>query len=849
MPRPIDGPIKPPGPIYPPKRSIPKPKTAEYKSAVLAMVDDLTNPTVATVYIENTLPPEDGYTIPSSLGVTFLAAPAAWNSTATYNPGDYASVNSVAYKCIFTNTNSQPPNSNWVTPTGVAFYNDPVLLDGGSWLTVDTVNKVIVNVQQGESNAPPTSATDLFRYIRHDGAYNTTGNFLNPGPIDKTQLSTVVGYTVSTSSVSLGAYTVAGTSVGVPVTLTPTYTAPIENIKEFLIVCAPHGLSTTSQLLFDTQGYPWGSGLVARGSLPNSGTACTINVGGMSAGFAYDLYFYVVGVDGQAIFPSTNPIATTVAQTFQNVAKPAMPAGATVTATGITETLAEGGMKASASIGYSPSVIVTFTLGDTNNPSTTAWAAQLIGFVRQHSTSSATDKTTYQQIATGQITPGNGSSNYVRFNSLTPGQSYDFAFCVADSQGNQTPAVSLVTNYSVPAVQDSSPIGPIIGWRNLTGDTSGDGSTVLVDGGNKQFAYPAMHSALRTGVLQRNLVINGNNRDGGGDINPSVYGWTGSYGGGTCTSNGTYTVNGQTYNAISMPTLTANAGVYQDIPVVPGQTYTYCILVFASAGGQARVFIGNTGFTTQYNSAPGTPLGSPGAFYGGAAAINGATDRSGVGTGRWELIYGTFTVPSGSGNNVCRVLLQNIHAIPTGGVFFAGIQLAQGNRLQDYLNHEPNSSYLGTSAPILKSLPNLAANMLSDVALASISPSAGTLNIWITNAAGTGLPTWTPPDGDTVIAPSSAACGSQSTPLHSFTGLSSTTKYYFIIYYNTNTGAFQNYTTIYSSQPTDAQQAAALADGTIVAATASASTSSGITPSGGGTVNYQPGGGGHSRYQ
>jgi nicotinamide mononucleotide (NMN) deamidase PncC len=131
--------------------------------------------------------------------------------------------------------------------------------------------------------------------------------------------------------------------------------------------------------------------------------------------------------------------------------------------------------------------------------------------------------------------------------------------------------------------------------------------------------------------------------------------------------------------------------------------------------------------------------------------------------------------------------------------------------------------------------------LLSDVSLQYYSTST-TIGIWIAGSSGTGVPTWTPPDGSAVITAPSGACGSTSSHLHDFTGLSSTTKYYFVIYYNVVTQTFQNYTNIYSVAPTAAQVAAALADGTIVAVVASAASGSGITPGGG--YGGVPGGGG-----
>jgi len=139
-------------------------------------------------------------------------------------------------------------------------------------------------------------------------------------------------------------------------------------------------------------------------------------------------------------------------------------------------------------------------------------------------------------------------------------------------------------------------------------------------------------------------------------------------------------------------------------------------------------------------------------------------------------------------------------------------------------------------------IPNLPSNWLSDVALA-YSSTTSSVSVWITNAAVTGLPSWTPADGSPAIAPPAGACGSASSPLVTVTGLSSGETVYFVVWYNITSRTFtvNNYA---GSPPTDAQVAAALADGQLLVVMASANSSKGIVANGGGGA--VGGGGGHN---
>lgn len=500
MPRPPNWPGgKPPGPIYPPKKNPPaKSPTADYRPAVLAMVDDLTNPKVATVYINNTLPPDDGYSIPSSLGVTFKAAPATWVSTTTYNPGDLVSVNAVAYQCIAANTNSQPPNVNWTIPTGIAFYNDPTLLDGGSWLTVDTVNKVIVSVSQGESNAPPTNPSDLFQYIRHSGAYNTTGNFQNPGPIDKSQLSGLPGGAgFSVSGISLSNYQVGPSTFTVQLNATLTFVngATIADwLKDLDVTYTYNGGASGNHGQYGNGGQ-----LAARlspGSVTISGATVTIaNNITLPTGSALDLHLWVNALNGTSAVAQTDPLTTVPSQTFTSSSLPKMPAGATISVSSVTETIYEAGMHTllSPAVGYSPGIEVGFDLGESNTPPATQWGYQFVGYIRQHGTTSL-ERVVQAPVASSSLT--NNSPMVVRFPHVTPGYSYDSFVTLMDGQGNETPQVALFSNYAVPKVASGFPVGPIWGRPHMLPVTTDPTNGVWDAAGNK-FDHA---NAMSTGV-------------------------------------------------------------------------------------------------------------------------------------------------------------------------------------------------------------------------------------------------------------------------------------------------------------------------------------------------------------
>jgi hypothetical protein len=152
-------------------------------------------------------------------------------------------------------------------------------------------------------------------------------------------------------------------------------------------------------------------------------------------------------------------------------------------------------------------------------------------------------------------------------------------------------------------------------------------------------------------------------------------------------------------------------------------------------------------------------------------------------------------------------------------------------------------------------VPNVMANLVSDVALAANGGTSGStsISVWLTSFSGQSsnpnggqYPGWTYPDGSGGVYPTAAACGSSGSPLHTFTGLTAGHAYYFVVGYNRTTGVFNFYSSPYSSTPTQAEIAAVLADGSLIAVVATADSGSTITTGGGSQTHG--GGGGHPVY-
>ena len=438
----------------------------------------------------------------------------------------------------------------------------------------------------------------------------------------------------------------------------------------------------------------------------------------------------------------------------------------------------------------------------------------------------------------------------------------------------------------------------------------------LLDHINNTLPYaghdPAMKGAVRAdasvvGLQHKNLVVNGNNCNGAGTVSPGGFGWTLSNGTASIASNGTYVTHSSTYNVMQV-TAVSGAGRYQNIPVVPGKTYTIVAAGYSDTGAVAAVWVGNTALTASFGSTSTVPLGVQGPFYDGctsnrlALGDGNSISTSGV-TVHWEVLGGTFTVPTGV-TQAC-ILLRNSGS--SGTAYFAGVQVYEGNVLQDYLDHELNAGAVNSDIHIIdgttyarvkgselatgtvkqlndgtrtRTAANVASvidgsgnvvgsacfktNMPNTVvsfanAILNFNCSSGTthttVTVWITNNRATpGAPTWTmgdgtvytTPTGSTTVAGAAVGSGTDATNyLWTSGSITSGTNYWFIITWtptSTSTGSWS--ISAYTSQPTDAQIASAYADGTILAvySVASATGAFTATPGTGGTHS---GGGGH----
>jgi len=145
-------------------------------------------------------------------------------------------------------------------------------------------------------------------------------------------------------------------------------------------------------------------------------------------------------------------------------------------------------------------------------------------------------------------------------------------------------------------------------------------------------------------------------------------------------------------------------------------------------------------------------------------------------------------------------------------------------------------------------VPNSLANLVSDIALGYNAGTTGstTLEIWFHSASGNSsnpngatLPAWMYPDGSGGIYPTATECGSSSSPLHTFTKLTSGATYVAVAGLTISTMTFSY--NIYLNSPTQAQVLAVVQDGELLAASASASAGI-IIGTGTGTIT---GGGGH----
>ena len=191
---------------------------------------------------------------------------------------------------------------------------------------------------------------------------------------------------------------------------------------------------------------------------------------------------------------------------------------------------------------------------------------------------------------------------------------------------------------------------------------------------------------------------------------------------------------------------------------------------------------------------------------------------------------------------------------PGTTVYFTKLPLVQRGGLAYTENHPAVTNTLDVNGNLKSSttfktnVPNSLANLVSDIALGFNAGTTGstTLEIWFHSASGNSsnpngatLPAWMYPDGSGGIYPTAAECGTSSSPLHTFTGLTSGATYVVVAGLTIGTMTFSY--NIYLNSPTQAQVLSVVEDGELLAASASASAGI-IIGSGSGTIT---GGGGH----
>jgi hypothetical protein len=415
--------------------------------------------------------------------------------------------------------------------------------------------------------------------------------------------------------------------------------------------------------------------------------------------------------------------------------------------------------------------------------------------------------------------------------------------CLYNGSTSNTIEVSIDGIYSFTYV-DTSPPSPLaaINLQAYTGGLAGTLSNFFVSASGT--TYTSLPVAVRNAVMQPNLVVNGNNMDGAGSPAPSVLGWINSLAGGSIQAGGAYTVNGVSYTAMEC----TSDGVYQVINVVPGQTYTYCVLLWAnnSPSSVAQIYIGTPTLSAQWNSSPGTPSGSLGEFYGGAASSHVGFQTTAQTS--WQAVYGTFAVPSNYSQ--AGVLIGGTGTGQNTNIL--AVQVIQGTRLQDYHDAEPAGTILGkgtalaTASSFANALtPNLldwTTNLVLEYSVTGTSPNL-TLKLWYDDGTSGTDATIYNPDGSTVDVGHTTS----SAPSTSLGSLTTGTTVYYMVYYSKASGIMN--ISAQTSAFTITQINAAYADGGYVAFNATTTaTGNTIAASSGAGGGIKGGGGGGNRY-
>jgi hypothetical protein len=416
--------------------------------------------------------------------------------------------------------------------------------------------------------------------------------------------------------------------------------------------------------------------------------------------------------------------------------------------------------------------------------------------------------------------------------------------CLYNGSTSNTIEVSIDGVYNFTYVDTSPPSPPAsINIQAYTGGLAGTLSNFFVSASGT--TYTSLPIAVRNTLMAPNLVVNGNNMAGTGTVAPSAFGWIDAFYSGAPFSGGGYAVNGQTFTTMQFVPSSASGGPFQIINVIPGQTYTYCCLVNCPASTTMRIWIGNTGISTQFNPTPGLPSGTLGAFYGGAVgSVNSCTSTL---TGVWQVLYGTFTVPNG----YYQAAVLFSASASGSNWYYAGVQVIQGSRLQDYHDAEPaglvagKGNALATASTMFNALtpniPNWTTNLVLHYASSGTSPNISMAFYYDDGTAATDATIYNP-DGSSVDVGHST----NGAPTTTLSSLSTGATVYYLMYYERTSASMV--IVAQTSAFTLTQINAAYADGGYVAFNATTSTS-GTGISAGGSGGVTGGGiGNHNRY-
>lgn len=269
--------------------------TPTLKVAVLhAVSPNNSNPSMASVLIENRFPPVPGFSLPSGFGPVYPAG-----TTGVTGP----------------------------------FFNNQSTMEGGSLVTVDTVTNTVIGLRQGVSAQFPSSATIQVQNHVHTGAIDPATGFPMPEEIDLVSHVTNQLTKPNYAEMPLGTYANASNTIESEDHVGyPAYNASIifdldsygttSNpwLNQIQIVALPVGspqdiASNFGKVLYDTVAAQAPGTDYTGAHIGGTGARYRVYVGGLTAGIAYNVYVVYIDFFGNTSYfgPTyeTSRIATT----------------------------------------------------------------------------------------------------------------------------------------------------------------------------------------------------------------------------------------------------------------------------------------------------------------------------------------------------------------------------------------------------------------------------------------------------------------------------------------------------------------------------------------------------------